>query len=369
MSIKAEPSCNLCAKSFREINATIELVFCPFCGAKQPSEERVASRELGNLNLESGLYKTTLQKTQVREYNLLDDAFLKDGALNRAPQTNVQDLALDGFTNVTSVGSPNGFPIADESRSLQPRKKSLLEDDFSGLDAGFDDDKLVDDLISYMSPAHGHNLLSQNNGFDTGDQFVSKQKRKEDWENFLDEDIEEQIEATDQFFEDGDLLESVKIVEYASRLTSQIIIYKSTDRKKTYDFFIDVLGDFPFYQSYAALERLIAKGLQLDHIQDVYSVKLLWLMNPSIWSNRYYNKMERMWITSTNTRLKNSMSWQLASDLALNHSATDLENIIINDWFALWLNLPIMDGSTASGINPAYRSYSAYLYQSSNHNL
>lgn len=346
---KDESACIKCGASFADFNTASKLWFCPFCGAKQPDDEA----KLANTESQS-------------EYKGEDKDFF-DRTSNDYQADSLTEVFIEEVTYASTTELHSTERVSEENNQTQHSKSNLVrfsEEPFNGVDEGFDDEILDIDLQSYQPATRGRNS-SDENYEPLGDwrepRFENVQT--EEWEIFLDEDLEEQSHPSDQYFEDEDPLEQGKIVEYASRLTSRITSYQSKDRRRIYAFFISILGDFPFYQSYAAIERLIAKDVQIDQIRDAYAVKLLWMTNPNIWSSRRYNRMENSWSVSRNPKLKNSVSWQLASDLVNSLTPNELENLILNDWYAEWLNLPLHGSDTASGLDPTFSLYPTYLYE------
>lgn len=343
------PACIKCGASFADFNTAIRLWFCPFCGAEQPDDE--APKADKDSQSENNIEDTEFFENTADDYqvDLLKEVFREEDAY-----TSTEELL-----STERVSEENKEPQHSKSVSI-----SFSEEPFIGVDEGFDDEIIDIDLQSYRPSSRGRNS-SDENYESLGDwkEARSENAQTEEWEIFLDEDLEEQSHPSDQYFEDEDPLEQGKIVEYASRLTSRITSYQSKDRRRIYAFFISMLGDFPFYQSYAAIERLIAKDVQIDQIRDAYAVKLLWMTNPNIWSSRRYNRMENSWSVSRSPKLKNSMSWQLAADLVTALTPNELENLILNDWYTEWLNLPLHGGDTASGLDPAYSLYPTYLYE------
>lgn len=346
---KDESACIKCGASFADFNTASKLWFCPFCGAKQPDDES----KLANTESRSeykGEYKDFFEKTS-NDYQAdsLEEVFIEE----------VTDTSTEELLITERVSEEN-----KQTQHSKPAPISFSEEPFIGVDEGFDDGIIDIDLKSYQPTSRGRNSSDENyESLSDWKEARSENAQPEEWEIFLDEDLEEQSHPSDQYFEDEDPLEQGKIVEYASRLTSRIISYQSKDRRRIYTFFISILGDFPFYQSYAAIERLITKDVQIDQIRDAYAVKLLWMTNPNIWSSRRYNRMENSWSVSRNSKLKNSMSWQLAADLVTALTPNELENLILNDWYTEWLNLPLYGGDTASGLDPAYSLYPKYLYE------
>jgi hypothetical protein len=348
-SHQSTPACIKCGASFAEFNTAIKLWFCPFCGAEQTD---------GELPIESteSPPEDTSEEAPFTENPSDDYQFNSSAAI--AADEEVQASIPEGHI---------AERVSEENKETQHSKSvsiSFSEEPFIGVDKGFDDEIIDIDLQSYRPSSRGRNS-SDENYESLGDwkEARSENAQTEEWEIFLDEDLEEQSHPSDQYFEDEDPLEQGKIVEYASRLTSRITSYQSKDRRRIYAFFISMLGDFPFYQSYAAIERLIAKDVQIDQIRDAYAVKLLWMTNPNIWSSRRYNRMENSWSVSRSPKLKNSMSWQLAADLVTALTPNELENLILNDWYTEWLNLPLHGGDTPSGLDPAYSLYPTYLYE------
>lgn len=346
---KDESACTKCGASFSDLNTTIKLWFCPFCGAEQSDdEEKIVNAEI-QPEYKGGDKYFSIKTSDDYQADSLEENF-------------IEEVTYASTTELLSTAR-----VSEEHKETQHSKsvQTIYSDEpFDGVDEGFDDEIIDIDLQSYQPSSRGRNS-SDENYEPLGDwkEARSENAQTEEWEIFLDEDLEEQSHPSDQYFEDEDPLEQGKIVEYASRLTSRITSYQSKDRRRIYAFFISILGDFPFYQSYAAIERLIAKDVQIDQIRDAYAVKLLWMANPNIWSSRRYNRMENGWTVSRNPKLKNSMSWQLASDLVNALTPNELENLILNDWYNEWLNLPLYGGDTASGLDPAYSLYSTYLYE------
>jgi hypothetical protein len=323
-------ACVKCGVSLSEFASRNIISFCPFCGSEQNVEDagsEVASNSIGRHLVESGAGETIVAVGQIYSSGEFLLAATDDNTSEQESNHIFEEFSDD--VGYYRDGDPNEVDINEN----KPR---------SGVGRSFDEQK---------ETSQGWR------------QSVSSRNQTEEWEIFLDDDLEEQTHPSDQHFEDEDPLEQGRIVEYASRLTSRITSFKSKDRRRIYAFFISILGDFPFYQSYAAIERLIEKDVQIDQIRDAYAVKLIWMTNPNIWSSRRYNILENDWPVSRNPKLKNSMSWQLASDLANSFSPNELENLILNDWYAEWLNLPSHGGDTASGLDPAYSLYSTYLYE------
>lgn len=342
-------ACIKCGASFADFNTAIKLWFCPFCGAEQTDDD------------------LPIESTESH----LDDTIEEAAFSEKAPRDHQFNSSTEIVAKEELQASTTEDYIAErgshETRFTHHYKsvpKSFVVEPFDGTNESFDDEIIDIDLQIYQPVSRGRNSSDESHeSLDDWSGHRSENTYTEEWEIFLDEDLEEQSHPSDQYFEDEDPLEEGKIVEYASRLTSRITYYQSRDQRRIYAFFISVLGDFPFYQSYAAIERLIARGVQLDQLQDAYSVKRLWMTNPNIWSSRRYNRMENGWSVSRNSKLKNSMSWQLASDLVSSLTPNELENLILNDWYAEWLNLPLHGGDTASGLDPAYSLYPTYLYE------
>jgi ankyrin repeat protein len=345
----ATPACVKCGTSFADFNPAIKLWFCPFCSAAQPNDEvsKAGTDSQSGYSVEDKVFSENTDDDYQAES--LEDRFVEEDTHS---------------STTTSQGKSQRPEESKETHQPEAIPNSPSEEAFGSVDEGFDDNFLDLDLENYQPVSRGRNSSDEWHATKNNlDRFSTDSEQIEDWEIFLDEDLEEQAHPSDQYFEDEDPLEQGKIVEYASRLASRIAYYQSKDRRKIYAFFINILGDFPFYQSYAAIERLISKGSQIEDIRDAYSVKLLWMTNPNIWSSRRYNRLENNWSVSRNLKLRNSMSWQLASDIVQLYTANELENLILNDWYAEWLNLPLQGGDTASGIDPSYSLYSTYLYE------
>lgn len=342
-------ACAQCGTSFHNLKIYTKIRFCPSCGAEQHEAEEIVEKENENnlIQLEDQDPNGVICENHPSD-------ILKSSPKNESPEKSSNPTA-----NIEKI--PEDFTYTQHNKSVNFLNS---EEIIHETDEDFDTDSIDIDLQIYKPEQRGRNSSEENYDFFVGtNDYRSDQNVKAEWEIFLDEDLEEQSHPSDQYFEDEDPLEQGRIVEYSSRLTRRITFYQSKDRLRINAFFITVLGDFPFYQSYAAIERLILRDVQLDQIQDAYSIKLIWATNPNIWSSRRYNRMENAWTVSRNAKLRNSMSWQLASDLATFHTPNELENLLLNDWYAEWLNLPLHGGETASGLDPAYSLYPTYLYE------
>ena len=349
LSGQSTPACIKCGAPFAEFKTAIKLWFCPFCGAEQTD---------GELQIES---------TESPPEDTSEEAAFTENASGDHQFNSSASIVVEEEVHASTLKDHIAEEDSQNNKHTHHSKSAsigFVEELFHGVDEGFDAEIIDIDLQRYEPGSRGRNSSDENHEpLSVWRVSRSENVQTQEWEIFLDEDLEEQSHPSDQFFEDEDPLEQGKIVEYASRLTSRITSYQSKDRRRLYAFIISILGDFPFYQSYAAMERLIAKDVQIDQIRDAYAVKLLWMTNPNIWSSRRYNRMENSWSVSRNPKLKNSMSWQLASDLVNFLTPDELENLVVNDWYAEWLNLPLHGGDTASGLDPAYSLYPTYLYE------
>jgi hypothetical protein len=73
--------------------------------------------------------------------------------------------------------------------------------------------------------------------------------------------------------------------------------------------------------------------------------------------------MERAWNVSRNPKIKNSMSWQMACDLVANYPPSELESLLLVDWYKEWLDLSIINVNSVSGWEPTFNVYARYLHQ------
>ena len=167
----------------------------------------------------------------------------------------------------------------------------------------------------------------------------------DDWEIYLDENLEVELENAENLFEDEDPLENGKIIDYATRLSAKTFNFRDKEKKNALRFYITCLGNFPYYQSYNAIEKLLNQGHSIDHIIDTYITKLLWACNPFLWSRRKFNRLEKRFEFSRHPELRNSMSWRMASDLVINYPVVELENLILVDWYNEWSVLKPSDNT------------------------
>ena len=401
--ISEEFVCADCGKSFGEIDRKIKASSCPFCGTEQSERDHEESNvnssnfsEAAYLNRDSdgvnepdhpfetlsgsSFFETHLNNNEGPDYHELDGEFLHDDSsfgldilyshlepyLGSSEKGFDEDFAPLEPGADTLLGNNQGEHISDE-----------IDDDTTpnSNEIGHGSDKLekrsiFDDPPAPFARSSPDFLGNDNKILRTKGKSDSEWKNSknfdddlEDWEIFLDEELEESVHDTEEYFYDEDPLETSLTFDYAQRLASSLGNYCRSEQRRHFEFFLNILGDFPYYQSYAAIERLISRGHQVDRISDTYEIKLLWSENPSIWSERYFNKMERAWNVSRNPKIKNSMSWQMACDLVANYPPSELESLILVDWYKEWLDLSIINVNSVSGREPTFNVYARYLHQ------
>ena len=398
-------TCIACGQSFEHIDDEITISFCPACGVQQihKSDGQVGSSTVPvpgkDQFYESVSLKDEGDALELKISKDIPDKIVEPFADTKSYKSEKRNKNLDEYDKVSRLGrieeeqeifsnsSANEFEdkfVSRESHLDLKSNKSQHIDNSNTPDEDFslnldilndqpeeDDQKgISDDLFETLFGNAPHISRNDNAPFEVDDEPSMKleqvndtPKEFEDWEIFLDEDLEEQSQNTQEYYEDEDPLEIGLINDYAQRLAVKLGGYSAKDRKRTYKFFLNIFGDFPYYQSYAAIERLVYQGHQVDQISNAYEIKILWSENPSIWSERYFNKMERSWNISRNPKMKNSMSWQMACDLTGNYPPTELENLILVDWYKEWLNLSLININAKSGWEPAFNLYASYLHQ------
>lgn len=379
-----ENCCDSCGCSFNDINARTTFRFCPACGAEQETDLNV-NKNYGTQNPTSDkavdgsvLYENPKETSEndgtIEADSVLVHGYQRDGTHEEeidptlheeAYRDSNQDPAsseLSSTHNDYSFSSDNKRHSHDGilDTSATASDETSTHDD---LDEVFFDADFDLDLTANEPSTFGPSSTAQTRFSEDTDLGLYEPNELEDWEIFLDEALEEALEPTDEYFDDEDPLEAGKIAQYASHLASSVVTYRTSDRQKTYKFFVRILGDFTSYQSFAAIERLLANGIQTDELYDIYLVKSLWSNNPRIWMERRFDRMQNTWSIQHNRKLRNSMSWRLAADLVALHSAPELENLILNDWYREWINIPLTNQYTMSGYDPSFGLYSSYLYE------
>ena len=398
---KPSAICKNCKSSLIGIFSSIPLDVCPNCGklAEASSEKSKAQLSTGNLNEGHGfnwpnndeenfdsinsreittkLKKQTVTVDAQAAYKPLPDLSeiqtqteqSSKTETNNHDDTPVEDLYDQEIAKelISTKEDQETYPNYDETFSQDTEYEADLSNPITTddeVDAEFEIGNNLDEFDDYSKYKNSdEDSLNDNHENNTFSEYLND---VEDWEIYLDEDLEEQRPGYQEYFEDEDPLETENIIGYATRLTVSSNLPRVSERKDALGFYIGVLGDFPYYQSYAAIERLLERGSSIHHIADVYKVKYLWATNPFLWANRRFDKLERGWKVNSNPLARNSMSWQMASDLVKNFSFVELENLILVDWYKDWLDLELIDYNSASGLAPAYGMYSSYLSEMRN---
>ena len=191
--------------------------------------------------------------------------------------------------------------------------------------------------------------------------FAETFDHTDDWEIYLDEDLNEQKYNQDYPVED-DTLESETLINYASKLTLSSHLSSAKKRKSALSFYITVLGEFPYYQTYAAIEKLLDAGHSLDHVKDTFYIKNIWASNSFLWSTRHFDKLENCWKICSNFNARHSMTWQMASNLVDQYTLVELENLVLVDWYETWLTLHLSNTIASSyDFVLEFRYYAVYV--------
>ena len=385
--------CIKCEQTFEGFDKNTKLSFCPACGTRIKPIEAKTTDDLTEKKLVQGL--TDVQE-QIKELDntiyhnedatgsanldpfseIFSDNIDYDLALNpnnpaehnnhgRVSSHETASKKIEGSTTDLTLASHEVHPETtqveeppDTSPLVEPNK---FEDDFLSVDSAFDQfEGNTDEIFEHYSPPKlGHN--SDNNRANEWTKNLKTTDDVEDWELFLDENLEEATVNFDTIYTDEVELEDYKIFKYSNKLLNNVVHYNLKDQSKTHKILIEIFADFPFYQSYAAIERLVANGCQIDEIYDIYQIKLLWLNNPNSWLIRRYSKLEGTWVVTRSPNLKNTMTWKLAKDLSDNYALSEIENLICVTWQDEWLNLEPERFESLNGISPEYSFYSNYL--------
>lgn len=387
------PQCIKCGQTYEGFDKNTKLAFCPACGTRlEPFEEKKTD--------DSTEKRLTQYPTNARErINKLDNAiYQKEGATGLTDLGLLSDIFKDNINydippNPDIPDDPNNHgelpsdktdskkiegPARDlnfASHEVHPEtilveepldnstlgKPNKLEDETLNLDGTFDQfGDNTDELFEHYSPPNlGRN--SDNNRANKWTENPSPTDEIEDWELFLDENLEEPEVNFDTIHYEEVELEDYKIFKYCNKILNKLMHYNLKDQSKTQKILIEIFSDFPFYQSYAAIEHLIASGCQIDEIYDIYQIKLLWLNNPNSWLIRRYDKLEGTWVVNRSPSLKNIMTWKLAKDLSNNYALSELENLICVNWQDEWLNLELGMLDSLNKIPSEFSFYPNYL--------
>jgi hypothetical protein len=343
-----------------------KISFCPFCGVSQfegvNEQSRIDKNSIGQLNY----FDTVFESSESDLHNFLEQDFLHGSVLIGENYKHVPASQPNDHGNDFEAEGHRSSSRFDQARSQHATQEFRHKVEFGHLAANSNEVERLDEFSRHRTSTPVIDESEFDQWFGAFQKISLKTKGTEIWEVFLNASNEEQPNPLDPESKNEDQIETDKIITYASHLTNSLASYRSMDRRKLFELFVNVLGDFPSYQSYAAIKRLLERGSSMEHIQDVYSVKLIWASNSNIWSDRRYNKVEKNWLITRNESLRNSMSWKLASDFVNEFTPTDLENLILNDWYSDWMHLTVDSETAMIGVDPAFILYPSYLYHKRN---
>ena len=233
------------------------------------------------------------------------------------------------------------------------------------IDFGLNDENSVSHLTSEaMGEVEAHEIQDDDSNTYVSeiDDFLTRDEPQYDWELYINEDLEEENFGNDQEHDESDdeLLENATIARYASQLLAYAPVYKVNQIRKCYARFFDALSNFPHHNNYREIKKLLECGHTSEHVADVCAIKLIWASNQYLWTRRTYYKNIREWSIVTAENLKNSLSWKVASDLVIGYGKSDLENLIMSDWYSEWTSIPLYP-YLRYNLQPDFFTYSEYV--------
>lgn len=149
------------------------------------------------------------------------------------------------------------------------------------------------------------------------------------------EEVSPSAQWLDQLVPEGSRLE-----DYSTDLAVQY----GHRRKLSQRIFYSILEDFPHYQSYLAISRLVESGFSLEIIYAAYELKSIWRLSPDFWLVRSNRNREALGYA--NVRVYNQASYQLTWDASARlcsiYGFEEVVNLISNFWKREWvlLNVP-----------------------------
>ena len=157
------------------------------------------------------------------------------------------------------------------------------------------------------------------------------------WADFAEASIEFEELAPPEQGLDQLLPEGSRIEDYAKDLAVQYGHRRKFDQK----IFYALLEDFPHYQSYLAMSRLVQKGFSLEIIKDAAELKLTWQSSPDLWLVRKRTPPSAFAYCNVgiSQRVYYQLSWLACASLCSVYGAENSVSLISESWKSEWISL------------------------------
>jgi len=154
------------------------------------------------------------------------------------------------------------------------------------------------------------------------------------------------------------LPEGSRLEDYALDLAFQYGHQRNTVKKR----FLSILEEFPHYQSYLAITRLVEKGFSIEIIEDAADLKLFWLSSPELWLRRVRSKRISDYanvISYENIRYQ--LAWETSARLCTVYGQENVLELMLGTWKNEWITLNSPDHLSAREVKLVYWNFISFL--------
>lgn len=154
------------------------------------------------------------------------------------------------------------------------------------------------------------------------------------------------------------LPEGSRLEDYALDLAFQYGHQRNTVKKR----FLSILEEFPHYQSYLAITRLVEKGFSIEIIEDAADLKLFWLSSPELWLRRVRSKRISDYanvISYENIRYQ--LAWETSARLCTVYGQENVHELMLGTWKNEWITLNSPDHLSEREVKLVYWNFISFL--------
>ena len=154
------------------------------------------------------------------------------------------------------------------------------------------------------------------------------------------------------------LPEGSRLEDYASDLAFQYGHQRNAVKNR----FLSVLEEFPHYQSYLAISRLVEKGFAIEIIQDAADLKSYWLSCPELWLRRVLpNGISDYANVHSHKNIRHQLTWETSARLCSIYGPENVVNLMQATWKNDWISLNAPERLSAREVKLCYWYFISFL--------
>lgn len=154
------------------------------------------------------------------------------------------------------------------------------------------------------------------------------------------------------------LPEGSMLEDYALDLAFQYGHQRNTVKNR----FLSILEEFPHYQSYLAISRLVEKGFSIEIIQDAADLKSYWLSSPELWLRRVFsNRISDYANVQSHKNIRHQLTWETSSRLCSIYGLENVLHLMQVTWKNDWISLDAPGRLSAREVKLCYRYFISFI--------